>query len=97
MPLARRLLAIALGAAILVTGVVATTPSTFAQDPANQGKANAKDKAAATKKKPARRKSNRNGAVGAIVPYPFPPVLIIRQTPEAHDEIRALLFMLRYY
>jgi hypothetical protein len=30
------------------------------------------------------------------VPYPFPPALIIRQTPEAHDEVRAFLNMLRY-
>jgi hypothetical protein len=33
--------------------------------------------------------------VGSIVPYPMPPALIIRQTPETHDEIRALLFLLR--
>lgn len=33
--------------------------------------------------------------VGAIVPYPFPPALIIRQTPEVHDEIGAFLDMLR--
>jgi hypothetical protein len=97
MPLVRRLMVLALTVVVLVTGVAAVTPSAFAQDPANQGQAKGKDKATASKKKPARRKPNRNGAVGAIVPYPFPPVLIIRQTPEAHDEIQAFLFMLRYY
>jgi hypothetical protein len=33
--------------------------------------------------------------VGAIVPYPLPPALIIRQKPEVHDEIEALLDLLR--
>jgi hypothetical protein len=33
---------------------------------------------------------------GAIVPYPMPPALIIRQTRENHDEIGALLDLLRY-
>ena len=33
--------------------------------------------------------------VGKIVPYPMPPSLIIRQTPETHDEIGDLLRRLR--
>jgi hypothetical protein len=33
--------------------------------------------------------------VGAIVPYPFPPALIIRHRPEVHDEIGAFLDALR--
>ena len=32
---------------------------------------------------------------GAIVPYPFPPALIIRHRPEVHDEIDAFLEALR--
>ncbi len=32
---------------------------------------------------------------GTIVPYPLPPSLIIRQTPETHDEIGGLLHLLR--
>lgn len=32
---------------------------------------------------------------GAIVPWPMPPALIIRQTPEVHDEIESLLGQLR--
>ena len=35
------------------------------------------------------------GAVGASVPWPMPPALIIRQTPEVHDEIGAFLSLLR--
>jgi hypothetical protein len=32
---------------------------------------------------------------GAIVPWPMPPALIIRQTPQVHDEIDSLLGQLR--
>jgi hypothetical protein len=35
------------------------------------------------------------GAVGAIVPWPMPPALVIRQTPDVHDEIGAFLSALR--
>lgn len=35
-------------------------------------------------------------AVGAIVPYPFPPALIIRHRPEVHDEIGGFLDALRH-
>jgi hypothetical protein len=33
--------------------------------------------------------------VGAIVPWPMPPALIIRQTPQVHDEVGSLLDKLR--
>src|SRR5437762_12056191 len=33
--------------------------------------------------------------VGAIVPWPMPPALIIRQTPEVHGELDSLLGRLR--
>ena len=33
----------------------------------------------------------------AIVPWPMPPALIIRATPEVHDEIESLLGKLRRY
>ncbi len=33
--------------------------------------------------------------VGAIVPWPMPPALIIRQTPQVHDEAGSLLDQLR--
>ena len=51
----------------------------------------------AAPKRSARRRPKANAPVGLIVPWPFPPALIIRQTPEAHDEVQALLNMLRYY
>jgi hypothetical protein len=101
MPLARHRVALALTAAVFVAGVAMSAAPAFAQDPPNAGAAKGQGKAnpnanAASKKKPARRKPRGNGAVGLIVPYPFPPVLIIRQTPEVHDEIQAFLNMLRY-
>ena len=33
--------------------------------------------------------------VGAIVPWPMPPALIVRQTPQVHDEVGSLLDVLR--
>ena len=35
------------------------------------------------------------GAVGAIVPWPMPPALIIRHTREVHGEVGSLLYGLR--
>jgi hypothetical protein len=43
----------------------------------------------------ARAAAPRPAPVGVIVPYPMPPALIIRQTRERHDEIDALLDLLR--
>ena len=37
------------------------------------------------------------GVVGAIVPWPMPPTLIIRHTAEVHGEIEGLLGLLRGY
>ena len=42
-----------------------------------------------------RRLAQAERPVGTIVPWPAPPALIIRQTPEVHDEIRGLLRVLR--
>ncbi len=42
-----------------------------------------------------RRRGGDPAGVGRIVPYPMPPSLIIRQTPEAHDEVQSLLRLLR--
>jgi hypothetical protein len=42
-----------------------------------------------------REQARAERAVGTIVPWPAPPALIIRQTPEVHDEIRGLLRALR--
>ena len=46
-------------------------------------------------KRKERRRTRTAQPVGAVVPYPFPPALIIRHTPEVHDEIQALLRALR--
>jgi len=35
------------------------------------------------------------GSIGAIVPWPMPPALIIRQTPDVHGEVSAFLSGLR--
>ena len=43
----------------------------------------------------ARRQAQTRRPVGTIQMYPMPPALIIRHTPETHDEVRALLDMLR--
>ncbi len=46
----------------------------------------------------ARRQQNAaadSAAVGAIVPWPMPPALIIRHTPEVHGEVGSLLYGLR--
>jgi hypothetical protein len=46
----------------------------------------------------ARQQQNAAGAaeaVGAIVPWPMPPALIIRQTREVHGEVGSLLYGLR--
>lgn len=46
----------------------------------------------------ARRQQNADdaaGAVGAIVPWPMPPALIIRHTREVHGEVDALFYGLR--
>lgn len=42
-----------------------------------------------------RRRDRTARAPRLIVPYPFPPALIIRQTPDIHDEVGALLDLLR--
>jgi len=33
--------------------------------------------------------------VGAIVPWPMPPALVIRHTPQVHNEIESFLDLLR--
>ena len=96
MPVVRRLVALALSVGVLISGFAIATGPAFAQDPPNQQKAKGQAKPAA-KKRPVRRRPRAEARIGVMVPYPFPPALIIRHTPEAHDEIGALLFMLRYY
>jgi len=93
MPTARRRVVAALAWLLIGSEVAATAP---ARNPPARGPgqgAAAAPKAA--RRRPPRRKPRPDPAVGLIVPYPFPPALIIRQTPGAHDEVSALLRMLR--
>jgi hypothetical protein len=46
-------------------------------------------------KRKERRRAQASQPVGTIVPYPFPPALVIRHTREVHDEIGSLLDALR--
>lgn len=34
-------------------------------------------------------------AVNSIIPWPMPPALIIRATPDVHDEVQSLFWLLR--
>jgi hypothetical protein len=83
-------------AALVATFMAADTALVLAQNPPAQGQAKGGAREKAAGKRPARRRPKGNAPVGLIVPYPFPPALIIRQTPEAHDEVQAFLNMLRY-
>ena len=47
------------------------------------------------KRRQRRARSGLRRAPNAIVPWPMPPMLIIRATPDVHDEVEALLRALR--
>jgi hypothetical protein len=47
------------------------------------------------KKRQRRARRGESRAPNAIVPWPMPPALIIRATPEVHDEVEGLLKALR--
>lgn len=84
--------------AVLVASLIVDAAMAFAQDPPpRRQQVQTPARAKAVRNRPARRKPRGDAPGGSIVPYPFPPALIIRQTPEAHDEVRALLNMLRYH
>lgn len=72
--------------------------ATMAGSPASSGEPSAEYQAGLKRTLELRRQ--RRGTVratpGMIVPYPMPPALIIRQTRENHEEIGALLDLLRY-
>jgi hypothetical protein len=77
-------------AASLALGEIHSTVS--AVEPSPEYRAGLKRTAALRKQ---RRRDATAQPVGVIVPYPFPPALIIRHTPEVHDEVRGLLDLLR--
>ena len=90
-----------IAAALGLTLAVGDLPRTAgAQAPApgpgaGQGPGQGRGQAAPGREAGRNRRPRRRARPGLIVPYPFPPALIIRQTPEAHDEVDALLRMLR--
>lgn len=84
----------------LLAGLVGVTLPLYAQEPAPPRSGWSPEYQAGLKRTlELRRQRRRAGvarpAVGRIVPYPMPPSLIIRQTPEVHDEIGGLLRVLR--
>src|SRR4051794_4354585 len=67
-------------AAMAATLMAADAAPALAQGPPAQGQARGGAREKAAGKRPTRRKPKGNAPVGLIVPYPFPPALIIRQT-----------------
>ncbi|QDV39480.1 hypothetical protein [Tautonia plasticadhaerens] len=88
-----RRLAHAMVGLMLLLAPEALAPTASAQEPSPE-------RLAAMQRTIERRRQRRlarGGArpVGAIVAWPMPPTLVIRQTGEAHDEVGALLRLLR--
>lgn len=71
---------------------VAKAPAASAGGPSEEYKANLKRTLELRKQ----RRGAARTRVGVIEPYPMPPALIIRHTRETHEEIDALLNLLRY-
>jgi hypothetical protein len=76
----------------LVLGAAAGPKAVLAGEPSPAYKASLQRTRELRKER--RRVANAPRA-GVIVPYPMPPSLIIRQTPDVHDEIESLLRLLR--
>lgn len=72
--------------------VAAEVPATSAGEPSPEYQAGLKR----TLELRRQRRGAARARVGVIEPYPMPPALIIRQTRENHEEIQALLDLLRY-
>jgi hypothetical protein len=70
----------------------ADAPAALAGEPSEEYKAGLKRTLELRKQ----RRGAARARVGVIEPYPMPPTLIIRHTRETHDEIGALLDLLRY-
>jgi hypothetical protein len=79
----------AIAAALALGGIHSAVP---AAEPSPEYRAGLKRTAELRKH---RRRDATAQPVGVIVPYPFPPALIIRHTPQVHDEVRGLLDVLR--
>jgi hypothetical protein len=78
---------------LALSGPALLSPETRAGEPSPEYRASLRRTLELRKQHRAARDAQQ--AVGLIVPFPMPPSLIIRQTREAHDEIEALLRLLR--
>ncbi len=72
--------------------IAASSPVASAGEPSEEYKAGLRR----TLELKRQRRGGARAQPGVIVPYPMPPALIIRQTRENHEEIGALLDLLRY-
>lgn len=89
----RRRLAHALIGLVLLLAPEALAPAALGQEPSPERQAAMQR----TLERRRQRRQARGGArpVGAIVAWPMPLALVIRQTPEVHDEVADLLRLLR--
>ncbi len=73
-------------------------PAARASEPSADYQASIRQTVERRRQRRARRQQNAaadSAAVGAIVPWPMPPALIIRHTREVHGEVGSLLYGLR--
>jgi hypothetical protein len=76
-------------------------PVAVAAQPRNAPSAAYRESIRRTVEKRRERRANRGQGlddsrpIGGIVPWPMPPALIIRHTPQVHDEIESFLVLLR--
>ena len=68
------------------------TPTARAGEPSAEYQAGIKR---AMERRRQRRQARATQPVGMIVPYPMPPALVIKHTPQVHDEVADLLRLLR--
>jgi hypothetical protein len=76
----------------------AEPPAAHAAEPSADYQASIRKTVERRRLRRARRQQNAaddTAAVGAIVPWPMPPALIVRQTREVHGEVGSLLYGLR--
>jgi hypothetical protein len=85
----RRRAAAGAGLAVVLLGLAAAPMA------AHAGEFSAEYRAGLRRTAELRRQWRSSRPVGTIAAWPVPPALIIRQTPEVHDEVRGLLRALR--
>jgi hypothetical protein len=91
MPSSGTRLAVALSAAVLLPSPPPCAAQKGGPSPAFQ----AELRKTLEQRRQRRARGGGRPAVNAIIPWPMPPALIIRATPEVHDEVQSLLGALR--